>query len=64
MFDADRFYAATDPAMRFIASYQTLAHWRAREIGPAFHRLGGRILYKGADLNAFIESRRVEPTAA
>lgn len=41
----------------------TLAKWRCAGTGPAFIRIGGRILYKQADLDAYLEARRVEPTS-
>ena len=64
MFDPDTFYEPTDPAMRQIAARQTLAKWRSEGRGPAFYRCGSRIIYKGADLIAWLEAHRVEPTAA
>lgn len=39
----------------------TLAKWRCAGTGPAFIRIGGRILYKQADLDAYLEACRVEP---
>lgn len=41
----------------------TLAKWRCAGTGPAFIRIGGRILYKEADLDAYLEARRIEPGA-
>lgn len=41
----------------------TLTEWRKRGIGPAFVRVGakrGRVLYKVADLEAFLDDNRVE----
>jgi hypothetical protein len=41
---------------------QTLTKWRFRGRGPAFYKLGGaKVRYKLADLEAFVESSRVEP---
>ena len=43
---------------------QTLAVWRtARRYDLAFIRIGSRIQYKKADLDAFIERRRVAAAA-
>lgn len=44
-------------------SVATLSEWRKRGIGPTFVRLGakhGRVLYKVADLEAFLDDNRVE----
>lgn len=30
-------------------------------MGPAFYRLGRKIIYRGADLNAWEEANRVDP---
>lgn len=64
MFDDEKFYTTDDPALRVLGPYSTLAHWRSEGRGPAFVRLGRRVAYRGRDLNAWIESRRVEPSAA
>ncbi|SFO25650.1 Helix-turn-helix domain-containing protein [Bradyrhizobium sp. Ghvi] len=39
----------------------TLAKWRCAGTGPAYIRIGGRILYKEADLDAFRDACRVIP---
>lgn len=41
----------------------TLDHWRSTGGGPVFHKLGSRIYYTRADLQAWIESRRRRTTA-
>jgi hypothetical protein len=41
----------------------TLAKWRMRRRGPCYHKLGGRIRYKVADIQAWIDSSRVDPAA-
>ena len=64
MFDEDKFYFANDLAVLRLATYSTMAHWRCEGKGPAFHRIGSRIAYKGRDLNAWIDGRRVETEAA
>lgn len=48
--------------MRLIATVGTLAVWRHEGRGPPYLRVGNRILYSGADLNAFLDACRVEPT--
>ena len=41
----------------------TLERWRSKGEGPVFHKIGGRIYYTRADLDAWIESRRRRSTA-
>jgi hypothetical protein len=42
---------------------QTLAKWRSAGGGPRFVRIGGRIFYDVADLDAFIAARKFQSTA-
>ena len=62
MFDNDRFYTASDPQLLALVPYSTLAHWRTDGRGPAYVKIGHRVVYSGADLNAWLASRRVQPT--
>ena len=61
-FDADRYYRPGDAALSVIASRGTLATWRWQGCGPRYTKFGHRILYLGADLNAWLDARVVEPT--
>ncbi len=67
MFDETRLYAASDPALAVLATYQTLAHWRSAGSGPAYVKVGAKVFYTGRDLNAWIAAQTVypgEPAAA
>ena len=64
MFDESRLYPANDPALTTIAPYSTMAHWRSEGRGPAYIKVGPRVMYTGADLNRWLDERRVEPAAA
>lgn len=65
MFDPNKLYLTSDPALKVIASYSTMAHWRVEGRGPAFVKLGPRrVAYQGSELNAWLERRTVRPTAA
>ena len=64
MFNNDRLYAANDPALRQIAPYSTMAHWRCEGRGPSFIKIGPRVSYRGSALNEWLASRTVEPCAA
>ena len=39
----------------------TLSNMRGKNKGPAYYKQGGRVAYKRADLDAYIESCRVVP---
>jgi hypothetical protein len=39
---------------------RTFQYWRAQGRGPAWHRLGRHVLYKIADLQAFVDNNRVD----
>ena len=60
-FQDDHYYRPADEAMRLIGTVGTLAIWRHRGEGPPFTRFGRRVLYRGDDLNAWLDSHRVEP---
>lgn len=45
-------------------SIRTLQNWRNNKTGPAYTKLGGRIVYAVADLEAFIAANRVESKTA
>ena len=65
MFDETRLYPANDPAVtQTIAPYSTMAHWRCEARGPAYHKVGPRVMYSGRDLNRWLDEHRVEPRAA
>ena len=64
MFNPDSLYFTDDPALKPLGAYQTLAQWRSRGTGPAFIKIGSRVAYRGSDLNEWLESRTVRPTAA
>ena len=53
-----RFEAATYLGI----SRSTLARWAMLREGPRYHKIGGKALYKLADLNQYIDSQVVEPT--
>ncbi len=43
---------------------QTLARWRFEGCGPAFLKLGGRVRYEVADLDAWLDAQRRTPTVS
>lgn len=62
IFDSNRTYMLGDPELDVLGSREKLAQWRHRNVGPAFIRIGRRIAYHGADLNAWLNARRIDPS--
>ncbi len=63
-FENDRYYRTTDPELAIVGTRGTMSQWRHRGEGPVFHRFGNRVLYRGDDLNNWLDRHRVEPVAA
>lgn len=61
IFEQNRNYVLGDPELELIGDREKLAQWRHKNIGPAFYRLGRKIVYRGFDLNEWAEAHRVEP---
>jgi len=62
LFENDRCYVLGDPELDIIGDREKLAQWRHKMKGPAFYRLGRKIIYRGSDLNDWVEASRVDPT--
>lgn len=45
-------------------SIRTLQDWRQRRTGPAYSKVGRRVVYDVLDLDAFLAAGRVVPAAA
>lgn len=61
LFDDNRSYVLGDKELNLIGDREKLGQWRHKGVGPAYYRLGRKIVYRGTDLNAWAETRRVEP---
>ena len=59
-FDPDRFYRPSE--LGGIAPEWKLCQWRFHGKGPAYHKFGQQVSYDGADLNTWLDERRVVPT--
>ena len=64
IFDQNRNYVLGDPELEIIGNSDKLAQWRHKKMGPAFYRLGRKIIYSGADLNAWADANRIDPVEA
>lgn len=57
-----REYLPVEGAAAFLGlSKQQLDLWRMKGGGPAFHRVGRKVLYAVADLRGFMDGLRREP---
>ena len=63
IFEQNRNYVLGDFELNIIGDREKLAQWRHKGTGPAYYRLGRKIVYRGADLNAWAEANRVETNA-
>jgi hypothetical protein len=61
LFEHNRTYVLGDPELDVIGDREKLAQWRHKGNGPAYYKLGRKIIYLGADLNAWAEGCKVEP---
>jgi len=64
IFENTRNYTLGDPELDLIGPREKLAQWRHRNTGPAFYKIGKKVVYRGVDLNTWAEAQRVEPSAA
>ena len=44
-------------------SFNTLNCWRSRREGPAFVKIGGKVRYRLADVDAWADGRRRDPSS-
>ncbi|HEV7254762.1 MAG TPA: helix-turn-helix domain-containing protein [Mesorhizobium sp.] len=51
-------------ARRFRVSPRTLERWRWLKIGPRYHKLGGKVAYALADVEAYERKRRAKTHAS
>ena len=59
-FEQDRNYTLGDPELQLLGSREKLSQWRHRNIGPAYFKLGRKIIYRGEDLNKWVQARKVD----
>ena len=64
LFDDNRNYVLGDEELNILGDREKLAQWRHKGVGPAFYRMGRKIVYRGSDLNAWADAQRVEPSAS
>ena len=61
LFQDNRNYVLGDPELDLLGDRMKLAQWRHKGRGPAYYKLGRKVIYRGVDLNAWAEAKRVDP---
>jgi len=62
LFENNRNYVLGDPELEILGDRDKLAQWRHKGQGPAYYKLGRKVIYRGSDLNAWAEANRVDPS--
>jgi hypothetical protein len=62
LFEDNRNYILGDPELEIIGDRDKLAQWRHKNTGPAYFKLGRKIVYNGSDLNVWADANRVDPS--
>ncbi len=62
LFDDTRCYILGDPELELIGDREKLGQWRHKGTGPAYYKLGRKIVYQGSDLNVWAESNKICPS--
>lgn len=63
LFENDRNYVLGDCELNLIGDRDKLAQWRHKGFGPAYYKLGRKVIYRGCDLNAWAEANRFDPAS-
>ena len=61
LFEDDRCYVLGDTELEILGDRDKLAQWRHKCVGPAYYKIGRKVIYRGSDLNAWLAANRVEP---
>jgi hypothetical protein len=61
LFETDRNYVLGDPELDIIGDRDKLAQWRHKMKGPAYYKLGRKVIYRGSDLNDWAHGNRIDP---
>lgn len=62
LFEDDRNYLLGDPELALLGNREKLAQWRHKGVGPAYYKIGRKVLYRGSDLNDWLATNRVDPS--
>ncbi|SMP37175.1 MerR family transcriptional regulator [Shimia sagamensis] len=51
LFEDERCYVLGDPELELLGDRDKLAQWRHKGVGPAYYKIGRKVIYRGTDLN-------------
>lgn len=57
--DPHEFYPPSAPELRPLGKEQTLAAWRSQGRGPAYIKMGKKVMYRGVDILDWISGQTV-----
>jgi len=63
MIDPEKFYPAGTPELLEIRPKQSWAKDRHLGRGPAYSKIGRRVVYKGKDILSWLDANRIEPAS-
>lgn len=63
IFEHKRTYVLGDPELEVLGTREKLAQWRHRRVGPPWIKIGRKVAYLGADLNAWLSAQRTDPNS-
>ncbi len=61
LFEDDRCYVLGDPELELLGDRDKLAQWRHKGVGPAYYKIGRKVIYCGTDLNTWLTANRIDP---
>ena len=62
LFEDDRNYLLGDPELALLGNREKLAQWRHKGVGPAYYKIGRKVVYRGSDLNDWLATNQVDPS--
>ena len=62
LFEDERCYVLADPELELLGDREKLAQWRHKGVGPAYYKIGRKVIYRGTDLNAWLDANRIDPS--
>lgn len=62
LFEDERCYVLGDLDLELLGDRDKLAQWRHKGVGPAYYKIGRKVIYRGTDLNDWLAARRIDPS--
>ncbi|UYV36730.1 helix-turn-helix domain-containing protein [Rhodobacteraceae bacterium D3-12] len=51
-----------DLELELLGDRDKLAQWRHKGVGPAYYKIGRKVIYRGSDLNTWLAANRYDPS--